>query len=70
MCALEVTYFLYFPSGSTDPSVLAMTSSEEGKRQTYIHELISTEESYMADMSVVMDVSTGQTLYNTVFILL
>ena len=34
-----------------------MTSSEEGKRQTYIHELINTEETYMEDMSVVMDVS-------------
>ena len=35
-----------------------MTSSEEGKRQTYIHELMNTEETYMEDMSVVMDVST------------
>ena len=53
---IVITYFFLSP-GSTDPAVLAVTSSEEGKRQTYIHELINTEETYMEDMSVVMDVS-------------
>ena len=42
---------------SADPAVLAVTSPKEGKRQSYIHELINTEETYMEDMSVVMDVS-------------
>lgn len=44
-------------SGSSDPAVLAQTSSVESKRQNYIHELINTEETYMADMSIVLDVS-------------
>ena len=48
---------IFLPPGSTDPAVLAVTSSEEKKRQSYIHELINTEETYMEDMSVVMDVS-------------
>lgn len=43
-------------SGSSDPAVLAQTSSVESKRQNYIHELINTEETYMADMSIVLDV--------------
>uniref|UniRef100_A0A8W8J4E6 Intersectin-1 n=1 Tax=Magallana gigas TaxID=29159 RepID=A0A8W8J4E6_MAGGI len=41
--------------GSSDPAVLAQTSSVESKRQNYIHELINTEETYMADMSIVLD---------------
>lgn len=40
---------------SSDPAVLAQTSSVESKRQNYIHELINTEETYMADMSIVLD---------------
>ncbi|KAK3098160.1 hypothetical protein FSP39_016770 [Pinctada imbricata] len=40
---------------STDPAVLAQTSSTESKRQNYIHELINTEETYMSDMSIVLD---------------
>ncbi|XP_061176343.1 intersectin-1-like isoform X2 [Saccostrea echinata] len=40
---------------SSDPSVLAQTSSVESKRQNYIHELINTEETYMSDMSIVLD---------------
>ena len=47
--------YLYFP-GSSDPQVIAMTSAEEGKRQSYIHELINTEETYMNDMSIVLEV--------------
>jgi hypothetical protein len=37
--------------------VLATTSPEEIKRQNYIHELINTEESYMEDMTIVVQVS-------------
>ncbi|XP_052244351.1 intersectin-1-like isoform X10 [Dreissena polymorpha] len=42
-------------SWSSDPQVLEKTSSEESKRQSYIHELINTEESYMLDMSIVLE---------------
>ncbi|XP_074658567.1 intersectin-1-like isoform X3 [Tubulanus polymorphus] len=41
---------------ATDPTVFAMTSPEERKRQNYIHELINTEETYMSDMSIVMEI--------------
>lgn len=47
-----------FPTGSEDPQVLAVTSAEESKRQSYIHELINTEETYMQDMSIVLEVSS------------
>ncbi|XP_060608466.1 intersectin-1-like isoform X3 [Ruditapes philippinarum] len=43
-------------SWSSDPQVLAVTSAEESKRQSYIHELINTEETYMQDMSIVLEV--------------
>ncbi|KAL5009816.1 hypothetical protein ScPMuIL_012121 [Solemya velum] len=42
-------------SWSSDPDVLATTSAEESKRQNHIQELIDTEETYMADMSIVLD---------------
>lgn len=50
--------FLVSCTGSTDPQVLAVTSAEESKRQSYIHELINTEETYMQDMSIVLEVKS------------
>ena len=50
------TKFYFFFSGSSDPVVLATTSAQESKRQNYIHELINTEETYMEDMSIVVEV--------------
>ncbi|KAL3883381.1 hypothetical protein ACJMK2_029651 [Sinanodonta woodiana] len=43
------------PSWSTDPQVLASTSTEEGKRQNAVHELINTEEVYVSDLSTALD---------------
>ncbi|XP_052810185.1 intersectin-1-like isoform X6 [Mya arenaria] len=42
-------------SWSSDASVIEVTSSEERKRQSRIHELINTEETYMQDMSIVLE---------------
>ncbi|XP_013413935.1 intersectin-1 [Lingula anatina] len=43
-------------SWTSDPVVLANTSETEIQRQNCIQELLSTEESYNADMSIVLDV--------------
>ena len=43
-------------AGSTDAAVIAMTSETERKRQNHIHELISTEESYRKDLTVMLEV--------------
>jgi len=52
-CILPLTIMF---AGSEDPQVLAVTSAEESKRQIYIHELINTEESYVLDMAIVLEV--------------
>lgn len=55
---LQNTYYsiCFNVTGSEDPQVLAVTSAEESKRQSYIHELINTEETYVQDMSIVLEV--------------
>uniref|UniRef100_H3DK01 Osteoclast-stimulating factor 1 n=1 Tax=Tetraodon nigroviridis TaxID=99883 RepID=H3DK01_TETNG len=42
--------------GCADPSSLDSLSLQEKKRQGYIHELIETEERYMEDLQIVLDV--------------
>lgn len=58
---LSCCYFILGATTETNESnsAIAFTSlsQEEQKRQTVIHELISTEETYMEDMSIVTEVN-------------
>lgn len=45
-----------FSAGCADPSSLDSLSLQEKKRQGYIHELIETEERYVEDLQIVLDV--------------
>ena len=54
---IHVFCMFFYCAGSNDPTVIAMTSPTERKRQNAIQELITTEESYVKDMSIVLDVS-------------
>lgn len=51
-------FFRVFSSsaGCADPSSLDSLSLQEKKRQGYIHELIETEERYVEDLQIVLDV--------------
>ena len=55
-CCLEHTPIKqYFPSDYSNSDLSAGTPVDK-KRQNYIEELIDTEEVYMADMSIVIEV--------------
>lgn len=45
-------------SGLSDKAGFLKLEPMERKRQNHIHELIDTEQSYMEDMSIVIDVNT------------
>lgn len=45
-----------FSTGCADPNSLDSLSLQEKKRQDYIHELIETEERYVEDLQIVLEV--------------
>lgn len=49
MCSL-------FSAGCADPNSLGSLSPQEKKRQGCIHELIATEERYVEDLQIVLEV--------------
>ncbi|KAI9193369.1 uncharacterized protein BJ171DRAFT_528088 [Polychytrium aggregatum] len=46
-------------SNAVDASILSSLSAEEKKRQDAIHELIATEQSYVRDLQIIVDVFYG-----------
>lgn len=46
------------PAGCADPNSLDSLSLQEKKRQGYIHELIDTEERYVEDLQIVLEVTS------------
>lgn len=44
------------PAGCADLNSLDSLSTQEKRRQGYIHELIETEEKYMEDLQIVLEV--------------
>lgn len=46
------------PAGCADLMTLDTMSPQERKRQGYIHELIQTEETYLEDLELVLEVHT------------
>lgn len=60
MIVFDYCLFYCLGSISSDDSLsFESLSYKERKRQHHIHELISTEESYVEDMSIVLDVSSA-----------
>lgn len=57
MFVLIGTSFFSLVTSSIDTSAFESLAPKEKKRQQHIRELISTEESYVEDMSIVLDVS-------------
>lgn len=57
--AMKPFYCVFsFSAGCADPNSLDSLSLQEKKRQDYIHELIGTEERYVEDLQIVLEVTS------------
>lgn len=55
------------PVGCADLMTLDTMTPQERKRQGYIHELIQTEETYVEDLELVLEVPTETSAYLNIF---
>lgn len=59
MCACLLVCMCVHAAGCADLMTLDTMTPQERKRQGYIHELIQTEETYVEDLDLVLEVRTN-----------
>lgn len=57
ICATVTQTLLVAPAGCADLNSLDSLSPQEKKRQGYIHELIDSEDRYVTDLQIVLEVT-------------